>query len=221
MAQIKKELLEQLIRTCVREVLDQVSEVDDTVGAPAPPAGGLGTAEQPAMSQDTLTTPPPAETQPQGPTTGIVLVDPKDPAKLMPVELKFRNDQQLERDLQRIARSAGGPQAKRSLKAIRDVKAGLQDPSSPTYLYIGKYDPESTELFLLSTKDLNVAKSESASPDEVGAGASTSEPTPFDPTTAGAEDFAQKMSAAGGTPRYGIDELKKEIKKIVREVFSK
>jgi hypothetical protein len=51
MANMKKELLENLIRTCVREVLDQVSE-KTTVGAPAPPAEGLGTAEQPAIPKD-------------------------------------------------------------------------------------------------------------------------------------------------------------------------
>lgn len=48
MAHVKKQLLEYLIRQCVKEVLEQVSE-DETVGAASPPADGLGTAEQPAL----------------------------------------------------------------------------------------------------------------------------------------------------------------------------
>ncbi len=50
MGQVKKQLLEALIRECVKEVLDQVSE--ETIGASAPPADGLGTADQPAMPQE-------------------------------------------------------------------------------------------------------------------------------------------------------------------------
>lgn len=50
MGQVKKQLLEALIRECVREVLDQISE--ETIGAPAPPADGLGTADQPSMPQE-------------------------------------------------------------------------------------------------------------------------------------------------------------------------
>lgn len=44
---VKRQLLEYLIRECVREVLEQTSS--ETIGAPAPPAEGQGTADAPAI----------------------------------------------------------------------------------------------------------------------------------------------------------------------------
>jgi hypothetical protein len=52
MAHVKKQHLEYLIRECVKEILDQVSE--ETVGAPSPPADGLGTADQPALPKEKI-----------------------------------------------------------------------------------------------------------------------------------------------------------------------
>lgn len=50
---MKQELLEHLVRLCVREVIDQV---DETKGAPAPPADGQGTADQPGIPKNKDTT---------------------------------------------------------------------------------------------------------------------------------------------------------------------
>ena len=54
MAHLKKQLLEYLIRECVCEVISQIgTDVnEDTVVAPAPPADGLGTADQPPIPYD-------------------------------------------------------------------------------------------------------------------------------------------------------------------------
>lgn len=51
MAQIKSDLFEELVRLCVREIYDQTNE---TVGAAAPPADGLGTGDAPALSKDSV-----------------------------------------------------------------------------------------------------------------------------------------------------------------------
>lgn len=50
---MKQELLEHLIRHCVREVLSQMKK-SETKGAVAPPADGLGTADQPAIPKEDL-----------------------------------------------------------------------------------------------------------------------------------------------------------------------
>ena len=51
---MKQELMENLIRYCAREVLAQIRENSgETKGAPAPPADGLGTAEQPPIPKKT------------------------------------------------------------------------------------------------------------------------------------------------------------------------
>lgn len=51
---MKKELLEHLIRHCIREVITQMNETDDIKGAAAPPADGQGTADQPAVPKQEL-----------------------------------------------------------------------------------------------------------------------------------------------------------------------
>jgi hypothetical protein len=57
---VKTELMEYLVRRCVQEVLSQVYE-GEFVGAPAPPADGQGTADQPAI-------PKRKDTRPQEPS---------------------------------------------------------------------------------------------------------------------------------------------------------
>lgn len=51
MSKINSKILKHLTRLCINEVLDYPS--DDTIGAPSPPAGGLGSGDQPALSQKT------------------------------------------------------------------------------------------------------------------------------------------------------------------------
>ena len=51
---MKQELLEYLVRSCVREVLKQKlnESSDEMKGAAAPPGDGLGTADQPPIEKD-------------------------------------------------------------------------------------------------------------------------------------------------------------------------
>lgn len=212
MAHIKAQLLECLIRECIREILDQTNEVDggEPVGAAAPSEDGLGTADQPSISQGAKPM--------KVPTKGIILVNPKDTEKLQSLPLRHKDDAQLERDLFRVGSLVGGPKVKMSMNAMRMVKDGITNPSSPVYVYIGKYDPESEELFIMADKDLNVAKSESAASDNIGG---KMPDDTFHPMTADAGEFANKMQSGGQAPRSDLDELKKSIKRMVREVFTK
>lgn len=51
---MKKKLLEHLVRNCTKEVLDQIQFLneEETKGAAAPPADGLGTADQPPIPKE-------------------------------------------------------------------------------------------------------------------------------------------------------------------------
>lgn len=209
MAYIKRELLECLIRECICELLDHTNEADETIGAAAPPADGQGTADQPALSQ-------PESPLGKVPSSGVILVNPRDTSKLQPLPLKFTDDAKLERDLFKVGSTIGGPRIKTSLNAVRSVKDAIQNPSSPVYVFIGKYDPDSDEVFVMADKDLNVAREESVTPT-----VSKSSPSDtFSPITADADEFANRLSSAGQTPRSELDEIKKSIKKMVKDAFS-
>jgi hypothetical protein len=211
MAHIKKQLLEYLIRECVREVIDQVSE-EETVGAPAPPADGLGTADQPAMPKDEPTI------SPVNPNKGVLTVNPRS-KKVKAEPFAFVNDAQLERELYSIGANLSGlAKVQPSMNALRMVKQSVKNPTAPAvYLFIGK-DPESDTVFLMATDDLNVAKDNSADPSELGGQSFT---TPTDTITGDtADNYATKMALGGSTPHTELNELKNIIKRIVREVFS-
>jgi hypothetical protein len=234
---IKKDLLEYLIRECISEVLTQVNEADDdTKGAPAPPADGQGTADQPAVPKEPTRpheNPSEPETPPSPELKGVVLVNPRDKSKLRSVPLRFTNDAALERDLHRLGATIAGTGVKTALSATRAVKDAIKNPNSPAYLYVGKYDPNSDELFLMADKSLQVAKDASVPPSELtGASVSPIVPSEYDPLVASAGDVAQRMTAAGQTPRPEIPEdpedteelnegLKTAIKKMITEVFHK
>jgi hypothetical protein len=103
------------------------------------------------------------------------------------------------------------------------VKGALSSPNTAVYLYLGKYDPESQEIFLMADKSLQVAKDQSISPAEL-TGTPTSMPAAaqFDPTIATAGQFAQRMKAGGQTQVPRVDEkLVKVIRKMVNEMLDK
>jgi len=269
---MKPELLEYLVRQCVREVLSQtktekpaqpsspkqgmtkdearkflkakgysdekinklvgkvngVDEVEDpTKGAPAPPEGGQGTADQPEIPKD----PSAANEKPSEPETpppsadlkGVVLVNPKDKAKLEKITIRGQDDASIERDLHREGSRRAGSQVKVALSTIRMVKDALRNPNSATYLYLGKYDPNSEEIFLMADKSLQVAKDSTVPPAELtGTPVATLPPQDFHAATASATDFGQRMATQGQTPKYGIDEkMSSMIRKAVNEVLDK
>ena len=200
---------------------------DETKGAPAPPADGQGTAEQPEIPKDKDTTPEPPsepETPPPSPELkGIIMVDPRDKSKLDVQKIQGGNDAALERELYRIASSKAGPSTKVALATSRMVKGALSNPNTAVYLYLGKYDPESREIFLMADKSLQIAKDQSISPAELtGTPTTMPAPTHFDPITASPGQLAQRMQAGGQTQVPRVDEkLVKVIRKMVNEMLDK
>lgn len=140
---VKRELVEYIIRECVRVILE-----DETVGAPAPPAAGQGTADTPAIPKDQNTMA----------GTGLYFINPKKNNEAQKINIQYTNDFELEKQLYRLASAAAGPKVKVSGAALRTAK---QAKVSPVYLYIGKYDVDSEDVFLLATKNQAEAKSNS------------------------------------------------------------
>jgi hypothetical protein len=153
---------------------------------------------------------------------GIVLVNPRDKSKLQKVPLAG-DDAKIERDLHRVAAALGGGKVKTSLGAMRAVKDAVKDPSSTVYVYLGKYDPESDEIFILADKSLQVAKDSSIDPNAVGgSGTLSSNGGGFEPQSADAGEYASHLSNAGQTQPTGLDEgLRKLVRKMVRNTLSK
>lgn len=224
---MKQELLEYIIRACAKEVLTQLNEEEDTKGAPAPPAAGQGTADQPPIPKDKK----PVDTEPEKPETpdappapelkGIVMVSPRDKSKLQKIDLKAGDDANLERSLHRIAANAAGSKVKTALSTTRMVKDVVRNPDTSVYLYIGKYDPQSDELFLMADKSLQVAKDASVPSTEFSSGASSIAPGTFNPSLASDTEFAQHLSNQGQVPvEEPVDEdLKNIIKSLVNELL--
>jgi hypothetical protein len=215
---MKQELLEYIIRACAKEVLNQVNEAEEeTKGAPAPPADGLGSADQPPVPKEEE----PQETKPQEPETpkvpelkGVILVNPKDKSKLQRVKVKAGDDATLERTLHSLAAALAGPKVKVALSTMRMVKDAVKNPNSSAYVYIGKYDPQSDETFLLADKSLQVAKDSSIMPDDTGASVTNFK----HPTDA---ELAQQMAMGGRTrvPEPMGEEIKTLIKTMVNEIL--
>lgn len=223
---MKPELLEFLIRECAKEVLTQLNEVnDETQGAAAPPADGQGTGDQPAVPLDEPNDTQQDEPEPEVPTSpdlkGIVLVNPKDKSKLQKLDLKRSDDATLERSLHRFAASIAGSKVKVALSTLRQVRDAVNNPNGSLYLYIGKYDEASDELFLLADKSLQVAKESSVPTTELqGAGSSYSPTNAFNPMTASGDEYAQNMTAAGRTVPQPIGENTRDaIKALVNQIL--
>jgi len=225
---MKQELLEYIIRECAREVIAQIKE-DETIGAAAPPADGQGTADQPAIPKDKDTNPEPPQDKetPEVPSSpdlkGTNFVNPRDKSRLQKVELKGGDDASLERTLHRLASSVAGARVKVALATLRAAKEAARNPSSTLFLYIGKYDPESDEIFLMADKSLQVAKDSSIPPSEISSGVSTIPPdmsNQFDPNTASTADYIKRMSSAGQTiPEPVAENLLKSVREIVNEIL--
>lgn len=221
---MKTELLEHLVRLCVREVIGQVREEEELKGAAAPPASGLGTADQPEIPKED---PKPEET-PQEPETpsvtpkGAILVNPRDKSKLQPIQIPSGGDSAIERTLHKAAAAVAGPHVKVALLAQRMAREAIKNPNVSVYFYLGKYDPNSEEIFLMADKSLQVAKDSSVPPTEIGAPVGQVVPSQFDASTANAGEYAKQLSTGAQKPAYGIDEnLKKAVKKMVDEILNK
>jgi hypothetical protein len=220
---MKKELLEYIIRACSKEVLQQLNEAEDTEGAPAPPADGQGTADQPPIPKGKT----PISTEPEEPQTpkvpsspelkGIVLVNPKDKSKLQKVDLKSGDDSSVERSLHKIAAGMAGSKVKIALSTLRLAKDAARNPNTSIYLYIGKYDPQSDELFLMADKSLQVAKDSSVSPAEIPSGMSPMSLS-FNPYSANDAELAKHIT--GGGMRQVQEPVNEELKGMIKKMVT-
>jgi len=143
---------------------------DETSGAAAPPVAGQGTAETPEIPRDET----PIDNEPSGAETpkkvkkeklkGIVLYTPSGETREVPFRM-WADDASIERTLHRVGASIGGNRVKIAIQTLKKVKSGLND-KTPTYVYIGKYDPNAEELFVFADRNIDVAKEESIKPED-------------------------------------------------------
>lgn len=139
---MKKELLEYIIRECVKEILEAADE-PELQGAPAPPAGDQGTADQP-----TVTSPEEPNAQiTMTPDRGVVLIDPKNPQKKEYIQnyLQGKTGSSLERQLYQIAARKMGSTVQITPQTLRDVPKVLAGNIPVTYLYLGAKGPENAD----------------------------------------------------------------------------
>ena len=215
---MKQELLEYLIRECVHEILETFPvgiREDDTIGAPAPPAGNQGTADQPAVppGQPDVTGAP---GQSMMNSKGMWFVDPKK-GKPTQVKLTSKDPNRLSRELYMLAAKVAGPRVKVSLDTQRRVPQAMANPAMPLFLYIGKQDEDSDELYLLNAPDYETAKNGSTQ-------ASAEHPTTS--VQAPPEDLAgirQQTMAGGKTTAPDIDEsnqLREMLSSMIKEAMS-
>lgn len=225
---MKQELLEQLIRMCVCEILDNVNEAD-TKGAPSPPAGGLGTADQPAAPPKKSSPPPESEPKPEEkpeetpeetpePTPqqnvkGLLLINPLNKASLSKIPLASNtNDIIIDKTLKQYAKKVIGNASGNSIivpkATIALIKSVISNPNTALYLYLMKYDPSSLEVYVKGDKSLQVAKDASLKSTDI-MGVSTEPTTPV------------QLPQNGQPQQQLAEEHRKLIKKLVTQILNK
>jgi hypothetical protein len=184
---MKPEFLEYLIRECVKEVLEAFPAEPETVGAPAPPAAGQGTADAPPVQS--------GDQQAAGPiftvdTKGIWFLNPKNPSKPQQLQLKGQDPASLERELYRYAAQASGPRVKVASSTLREVPKVQANPNMAIFLYVGKQNEDEEDLYMLPAKTYQDAKAGS-----VGADVSADHPTSNIPPPEDIPSTGQKTMA--------------------------
>lgn len=168
---MKKELLEHLIRLCVREVLDNVGEEESpTIGATAPPAGSnQGTGDQPPLDDETppkvSDDPEKKETPDKKPESGAYFINPANKAKLQPLKISntdMDSDTIIARHIRTAVAAVTGAQYEVDPSTIQLIKSTISNANIPTYIYIGKPN----KVVLMADTNLQNAKDSSVSPEE-------------------------------------------------------
>jgi len=160
------------------------------------------------------------------PTTGPVLINPKDKSKLQPVKFIGRDESSIDRTLHDVASRIAGPKVKVSLGAKRLAREAASNPNAKIFFYLGKMDPESEEIFLMADKSLQIAKDESIQPTEIQ-GTASSSAIPASLNIAGMTDaeydaYQAQKKRGGLTPRYGLSEkTEKLIKKAIHQILDR
>lgn len=174
---------------------------NSTIGAPAPPAAGQGTADQPPIPDQS----PAAMISSK---KGIWYVDPKNPSKPIKATLTAPQDAaKLERELRTMAKS-GGPALKIAANTLREVPKAAANPNASLYLYIGKQRPDDIELYLLPAKTYQQAKSLSIVPQIPSAEPPVSTPPTPTPT-------APVAPTGGSVEAPNINESSKQLRNLI------
>jgi hypothetical protein len=159
------------------------------------------------------------------PTSGPVLLNPKDKSKLQPVKFAGRDEGSIDRTLHDVASRIAGPKVKVSLGAKRLAREAASNPNAKIFFYLGKMDPESEEIFLMADKSLQIAKDESIQPTEIQ-GTSTLSGTPSSLDIGGMSDaeydaYQGQMKRGGLKPRHDIGGLTEETRRIIKKSINK
>jgi hypothetical protein len=220
----------------------QEAEGDETKGAAAPPADGQGTADQPAVPKTADSKPDEKPSQPETPKPeapkktkpiqGINVINPRDKAEMKPLEFRGKDPATIERTLFNRASAMAGSKVKVALSTIRAVTNALANPSTPLFLYIGKVDPDSDDLFMLSDNSLQVAKDSTADLSVTGTAdpatynaIGPSDPTDYDPDTMGAA-YAQRQAGFSDRARqepeieFGDNSMEEQIRKLIKKMVN-
>ena len=219
---IKKELLECLVRTCVREVLNQTGkQLDPTKSKDAnvPELEKTPIDNEPKEPSSNNNDPSaPEAISPPVMSKGVLFLNPSDTTKPISLGSVIKNDNNLKMNVVNYVKKSTGLDVKIDDKVLVSLRTMLQNPNVPNYLYIGKstVDPQSGDLFLYVDRNINIAKDNSIPPSKTGV---ENEPTPSiqpiqqsaPPTTSSDVNAVNAVN----------EEFKKIVKKLVREVLYK
>ena len=222
---MKRKLLETLTRVCVREVLSQMrlNEAEGTSPIQGTESGEAG--DEPKKKEPVSNS-----------KKGVLFVDPKNKAKFIKVRFKpGATVSDIQNTLRDLAQTYMGNKPRVASDTYNLVAATAQNPNSELYLYVGKYDPESEELYLMADKSWKVAKDSSVSASEIPSKKYSDLPDDgFDPMTADAYGFGAKWRSRGypgePVPRtseledpqgYLQEQLRPIVKKMVNRILDR
>jgi hypothetical protein len=219
----------------------KTSELIKLFQEPEAPKSKVKPGRKPKSAEAPPTTPAPPTSEPQSSPPITEAVSPMAAYSHIPPKQLTRD--MIERIVYYIgSKFAGTGNAFKGVanSTLRDVEKAIKSGST-LFLYLGKLDPASDEIFVLHDESLQGAKANSIPPSELG-GAGILSPSPgsadFDPETATADDMAQFMDkeAPGKVRTYGapedpedlgdvdekkLYEVKRMIKKLVSEVLDR
>lgn len=190
-----------------------------------PKKPGAPPVNPPPATPPSPTTPPPME-EAISPMAAYSQTPPKQLTRDM-----------IERIIYYTAARFAGSSVKIAGETLREVEKAIKSDST-LFLYIGKFDETSEEIYVLTEHSLQLARSQSLPPAELGGAAAPPAPEgteDFDPNLATDDDMARFMDkeAPGKVKSYGapedlgeatktkLCEVKHLIKKLVNEVLDK
>lgn len=209
---MKKQLLEYIVRECVREVLEANDPNDPTKGAPAPPEGDTG-ADQPrkdtppAPPAEKETPPTPELVSATRPKSGIYFIDVNDRSKLIPIKIPKVDDMLIGKTISNVTTQKTGQPIPLSILANNEIKNAIRNPNMALFLYVGK------EKQVMSNSNYDTAVNLMASKEEI-----QTQDGQFQPTMPVTSSPIPQTNPQTNPQAAQLNEsLKRMIKKIIRE----